>query len=68
MMRQLEAELPDDVSELRTFAVELLLANQLFQDRCKEALYVVLEEKHQAWNRCMLLEVTLPRRTIHVSP
>lgn len=57
MMKQLEAELPDDQHELRAFAIELLLANQMFQDRCKEAIYELLEDKHRALNRCSLLEV-----------
>ena len=35
MMQQLQAELPDDPKELQLFAVELLVANQLFQDRCR---------------------------------
>jgi hypothetical protein len=35
MIRQLEAELPNDVPTLKNFTIEVVMANQLFQDRCK---------------------------------
>ena len=35
MIRQIEFELPNDIPSLKTFSVELLLSNQMFQDRCK---------------------------------
>jgi hypothetical protein len=35
MIQQIEAELPNDIAALKQFSIELLMANQLFQDRCK---------------------------------
>ena len=35
MIQQIEDELPNDILALKKFSIELLLANQLFQDRCK---------------------------------
>lgn len=35
MIEQIEDELPNDNITLKKFSIELLLANQLFQDRCK---------------------------------
>ena len=35
MIKQIENELPNDLSSLKQFTIELLLVYQLFQDRCK---------------------------------
>jgi hypothetical protein len=55
-MKNIEAELPDDISLLKSFSIDLLLTNQLFQDRCKETLHQLIEEKHVALHKYRLLE------------
>lgn len=56
MIAQIEAELPSEVKSLKSFTMELLLANQLFQDRCKEVIRQLVEEKHIAFHKYRLLE------------
>ncbi|KAI3633678.1 hypothetical protein MIR68_008625 [Amoeboaphelidium protococcarum] len=56
MIAQIEAGLPNDVASLKSFTIELLLANQLFQDRCKETIRQLIEEKHIALHKYRLLE------------
>lgn len=44
------------MASLKNFTVELLLANQLFQERCKEVIRQLIEEKHVALHKYRLLD------------
>lgn len=56
MIQQIESDLPNDVPNLKQFTIELLLANQMFQDRCKESIHQLVEDKHIAVHKYRLLE------------
>jgi hypothetical protein len=56
IIKNIEAELPDDIQLLKGFSIDLLLTNQMFQERCKETLHQLIEEKHVALHKYRLLE------------
>ncbi|KAI8910301.1 ras guanine nucleotide exchange factor domain-containing protein [Gorgonomyces haynaldii] len=50
------ARLPKDINDMRDLVVDLLIHQNLFEERCKDALKQVLEEKHTALYKVRLLE------------
>ena len=55
-LRNMEKYLPNDYQLLKGFAIEFILANQLFQERCKQAIYQVIKEKHEINYKRKMLE------------
>ncbi|KAG4085764.1 ras GEF [Neocallimastix lanati (nom. inval.)] len=50
------SELPDNVQFLKYYIMDLILMNETFQERCKESLYQLIEEKQIALHKNNLLE------------
>ncbi|KAJ3191847.1 hypothetical protein HK101_007350 [Irineochytrium annulatum] len=51
-----ESELPNDVSTLKTLCGDLIVAQNMFMERCKETIHQLVEEKHIALCKNRLLE------------
>ncbi|KAJ3321217.1 hypothetical protein HDU76_000130 [Blyttiomyces sp. JEL0837] len=51
-----EDDLPDDILVLKQFCMDLFHTQTVFQERCKEALRQLIEEKHIALRKNALLE------------
>ncbi|KAJ3055618.1 hypothetical protein HK097_009945 [Rhizophlyctis rosea] len=55
--REWEAELPYDVQTLRPFCIDVIVSHSIFQERCKETIRQLIEEKQIAQHKNRLLEV-----------
>ncbi|KAI8812363.1 ras guanine nucleotide exchange factor domain-containing protein [Cladochytrium replicatum] len=52
----IESALPTNTSVLRIFTTNVILTHKAFQDRCKETIYQLLEEKQNALYKIQLYE------------
>ncbi|KAI9138851.1 ras guanine nucleotide exchange factor domain-containing protein [Paraphysoderma sedebokerense] len=50
-------DLPNDLASLKVLLVDLLISNQKFEDRCKETIHQLIEQKHIALHKNRLLEL-----------
>ncbi|KAJ3293067.1 hypothetical protein HK104_004763 [Borealophlyctis nickersoniae] len=55
-MNEWESLLPHDIKIIRPFCLELLAVHTVFQERCKETIRQLIEEKHIALHKNRLLE------------
>ncbi|KAJ3035399.1 hypothetical protein HDV00_003997 [Rhizophlyctis rosea] len=51
-----ESEIPYDVETLRPFCIDVIISHSIFQERCKETIRQLIEEKHIALHKNRLLE------------
>ncbi|TPX63113.1 hypothetical protein SpCBS45565_g06841 [Spizellomyces sp. 'palustris'] len=53
---ELESELPEDITRLKGFCIDLIISQSVFRERCKETIRQLIEEKHVALHKNRLLE------------
>ncbi|KAI8929333.1 ras guanine nucleotide exchange factor domain-containing protein [Entophlyctis helioformis] len=53
---QLVKELPSDIGSLKELCIDLLINQNVFEERCKEAIRQLIEEKHAVMYKNRLLE------------
>jgi hypothetical protein len=52
----LESQLPSDMIELKSLLMDVLINFTLFEERSKEAIMQLVDEKHRLLNRCRVYE------------
>eukprot|EP00842_Homolaphlyctis_polyrhiza_P006864 jgi/Hompol1/767/HPOL_001367-RA len=56
LLGQIDTDLPHDSSKLKALCLDLLINQSVFEDRCKEAIYQLIEERHVVLYKNRLLE------------
>lgn len=56
---RLQADLPNDLQQLKDLTTEMILSHMVHQEKCREWMYQLIDDKHVAQHRSNMLEVQL---------
>ncbi|KAH6571143.1 hypothetical protein BASA62_004025 [Batrachochytrium salamandrivorans] len=55
-LSSLENELPSDIIKLKELCIDLLIGQTVFEERCRDAIHQLIEEKHISMYKTRLME------------